>query len=79
MATKSGGMKSQLAYYLKIVDYLFGLLLIGLGVHLYFVGFEDVRMLIWLSSFILISYGIKMILGTLLMSIMGKEIEKLIK
>ena len=56
-----------------------GVLLITLGINLYFAGFENVRVLITLISIILIIYGIKKILDAIIRTLMGKELEELIE
>lgn len=78
IGTKSKGISSLLADYSKTLDYFVGALLITLGIYLYFVGFEDVKILITLSSVILIIYGIKKILDAIIRTLMGKELEQLI-
>ena len=79
IGTKTKGISSLLADYSKALDYFIGVLLITLGIYLYLVGFENVKVLISLTSAILITYGIKNILDAIIRTLMGKELEELIK
>jgi len=61
-------------------DHVFvSLLLIALGFYIYFVGFEDVKVLTTVASIILIIYGVKRILDAIIRSQMGKELEKIME
>ena len=50
-----------------------------LGLYLYFVGLENIKILITLFSVILVIYGIKEILDGFIRMLMGKELEELVK
>jgi len=63
----------------RVLDYAISALLITLGLYLYFKGFEDLQMLITISSMLLVIYGIRRILDVVGRSITSKEFEELAK
>jgi len=79
IGTMSKGITSLLANLSRTLDYFVGGLLIVLGLYLYFVGLENIKILITLFSVILVIYGIKEILDGFIRMLMGKELEELVK
>jgi len=75
---KSKALADLLSSFSKDLDVFIAILTIILGVYLYFVGFEDIRILITISSLTLVIYGIKRILDAVIRTMLGKELERLV-
>jgi len=75
---KSRALADLLSSYSRTLDIFIAILTIVLGIYLYFVGFEDIHILIAISSVTLVIYGIKRILDAIIRTLMGKELEQLI-
>ena len=72
-------LTSLLSSYSRALDIIIAGLLIIVGIQLFFVGLEDVNILITLASVLLVVYGVKMIIDAVLRSLMGKELEELVR
>jgi len=75
---KSKALADLLSSFSRDLDVFIAILTIILGVYLYFVGFEDIRILITISSLTLVIYGIKRILDAVIRTMLGKELERLV-
>ena len=78
VAAKRGRLASLLSDYSKSFDIFISILLIVLGFYIYFVGFENVKIVTTIVSVILVLYGAKRILDVVIRTLMGKELEQLL-
>lgn len=61
------------------LDYIVAVLIVYIGIKIYFEKLQNVDFLINLSAVVIVLYGLKRALDTVLKSIMGKELEQLMK
>jgi len=61
------------------LDYSIASLIVYFGIKIYFEKLQNVDFLINLSAIIIVLYGLKRVLDAVLKSIMGKELEQLMK
>jgi len=75
---RSKVLADLLSSFSRDLDVFIAILAIVLGIYLYFVGFEDIRILITISSLTVVIYGIKRILDAIIRTMLGKELERLV-
>lgn len=73
------GIVKILSNFSTTLDYSVAGLIVYFGVEIYFEKLQNVDFLINLSAIIIVLYGLKRALDAVLKSIMGKELEQLMK